>query len=142
MGTIFLMERRISWKKPASPLHVCVITSGHKQRDIRIFVKEIAAFRQAGYQITYLVPGGEPEEGVQVVPLKRHNGRAGRLLLSAFSAFSEAKKQRAQGIPLSRPGIALCGLLLRLCGKKVVYDVHEDVPGKLWQNLDCSAAAA
>ena len=74
-------------EKSISPLHVCVITSGHKQRDIRIFVKEIAAFRQAGYRITYLVPGGKPEEGIQVVPLKQRASRAGRLLFSAFSAF-------------------------------------------------------
>lgn len=93
-------------EKPASPLHVCVITSGHKQRDIRIFVKEIAAFRQAGYQITYLVPGGEPEEGVQVVPLKRHNGRAGRAAAFCLFRLFRGEKAAGAGIPLSRPGIA------------------------------------
>lgn len=109
---------------------VCVLTTAHDALDIRIFYKECKSLAQAGYRV-YLIAGCEKDEsdsGISIVALHPGGGRAYRFLVKGWAALFKAIKLNADVYHFHDPDLVPAGLLLKLLGKKVIYDVHEDVP--------------
>lgn len=109
---------------------VCVLTSGHEAFDIRIFYKECKSLFEAGYQV-YLVAGSERDaavDGINIVSVKPGRSRAYRFFVKGLSVLFKAIKLNADIIHFHDPDLIPAGLILKLLGKKVIYDVHEDVP--------------
>jgi glycosyltransferase involved in cell wall biosynthesis len=112
---------------------VCHISTVHGRADDRIFYKECAALRDAGYQV-FLVVGHDKAEdldGVRVVPLPPARGRAQRVLVNGPRAFLAALRTGARVCHFHDPELIGVGVLLRLCGRKVVYDSHENVEAQI-----------
>ena len=116
----------------ATPIKVVHLTSVHSPYDARIFRKECRSLARAGFAVTIVVPHTQSEvvDGVNIraVPLFKNRGRVYRMTATAWSVFREALRANAQIYHFHDPELIPAGLALRLYGKRVVYDIHENVP--------------
>jgi glycosyltransferase involved in cell wall biosynthesis len=109
---------------------VCILTTAHQANDVRIFFKECRSLVEAGYEV-YLIASHHKEEtvdGVKIIPLNTREDRAYRFLVKGWKALWKAIMLRADIYHFHDPDLIFGGVILKLLGKKVIYDVHEDVP--------------
>lgn len=113
-------------------LKICIFTSAHPRYDIRIFIKQAKSFARAGYDTTLLVAdgqGNEKNDRIKIFDIGAgKGGRIGRMTMTVLSMFKKARSINADSYHFHDPELIPVGLLLKLRGKKVVYDVHEDYP--------------
>jgi len=111
-------------------LNVVHLTSVHPAFDIRIFHKECQSLAQAGYNVTLIVPHDRDEiigdVRIRAIPVPR--GRIQRFLKTIWQIYREAVRADADVYHFHDPELIIIGLLLRAGRKKVIYDVHENVP--------------
>ncbi|WP_286951915.1 MULTISPECIES: glycosyltransferase family 4 protein [Aminobacterium] len=113
---------------------ICHITTVHSANDIRIFAKECQSLSQSGYEV-FLVAPETPmsltDISVKVKFIHKEHGRFLRLIRGQWHALKEAVKLKASLYHFHDPELILMGLILKFIGKKVVYDVHEDLPRQI-----------
>jgi glycosyltransferase involved in cell wall biosynthesis len=109
---------------------ICHFTSVHPANDTRIFLKECQSAAEAGYE-TVLVATNCKEgirSGVLIKNVPHDSGRLKRILCTAWKVYLQAKAKDAGIYHFHDPELLPYGVLLRMSGKRVFYDVHEDVP--------------
>lgn len=113
------------------------LTTVHTALDTRIFHKECVSLRKAGFQVVVIGSHAADEmvEGIQIRALPKLQGRLQRMTLTQWHAFRAALVERADIYQFHDPELMPLGLLLRMLGKRVVYDVHEDLRQKMWEKL-------
>jgi glycosyltransferase involved in cell wall biosynthesis len=126
-------ERRVVANRRRPVDAVCHISTVHAQADDRIFYKECAALRDEGYRVFLVVGHDKADEvdGIRVVPLPPARTRLQRVLVNGPRAFLAALRTRARVCHFHDPELLGVGVLLRLCGRKVVYDSHENVEAQI-----------
>ncbi|HOX22725.1 MAG TPA: hypothetical protein PLL10_04610, partial [Elusimicrobiales bacterium] len=110
-------------------MRICHITTAHPQFDVRIYVKECTTLAQAGFDVVLLGSGfeeGKTRGGVEIQALPKRSGRGGRLISAIFDAPFKALATKAAVFHFHDPELLLAGVFLKCCGKKVIYDAHED----------------
>jgi glycosyltransferase involved in cell wall biosynthesis len=110
---------------------VCHITTVHHADDARILHKECVSLRAAGYDVTLIAPHPEDTviEGVAVVALREAaRNRIHRWASRPLAAYRAAVAVDADLYHFHDPDFLPYGVRLARAGKRVVYDVHEDVP--------------
>jgi glycosyltransferase involved in cell wall biosynthesis len=116
-------------------MQVCHITSVHPRYDTRVFVKECCSLAKAGYDTTLVVADGQGDEkvdGVKIVDAgMRHANRLKRFMLTSWKVYKVALEQNAQLYHFHDSELMFVSYLLKKKGKKVVYDVHEDLPRQI-----------
>lgn len=104
------------------------LTSHHNILDNRIFYRECCSLAAAGYEVVLVAQHDQDEKrnGVRILAVPRHRNRFTRVTLTAFRVVRRAWREQPAVFHFHDPELILWGLLLRLLGKKVIYDVHED----------------
>jgi len=112
---------------------IVMLTSVHQPFDTRIFQKEARSLAQAGHEVVLVVPhiAAEVRDGVRIHPLRPISGRLGRMLVMPWRVFRAALSLNGDVYHFHDPELIPIGLLLKLWGRRVIYDVHEDVPRAL-----------
>ncbi|WP_119072841.1 glycosyltransferase [Aggregatilinea lenta] len=116
---------------------ICILTTVHDPFDSRVFHKQARSLARAGYAVI-LIGQGAPDrtiDGVrlQPFPAKPPARQAWRRWLRLPQMWQRARRERADAYLLHDPELTPVGLILKLGGRCVVYDVHEHVP---YQILD------
>jgi len=109
---------------------ICILTSVHPPFDVRIFHKQAKTLIKAGYGVVLIAQHTKEEtvDGVKIVPLPKAKHRFERMTKVVWKLFRLALKEKANVYHFHDPELILIGVGLKLLGKKVIYDVHEDVP--------------
>jgi glycosyltransferase involved in cell wall biosynthesis len=106
------------------------LTSLHPALDNRIFFKEARSLAQAGYAVTVIAPHecSTTIDDVRICAIPREQSRFLRVTKAMWTVYRLAVKEKGDVYHFHDPELACVGLLLKLRGKRVVYDVHEDLP--------------
>lgn len=109
---------------------VCILTSVHPVFDTRIFHKEAKSLARAGYDVTLICQHDKEEtvDGIRILPLSKPKNRLERMTKTVWSIYRKALEINADTYHFHDPELIPTGLLLKRHGKRVIYDVHEDVP--------------
>lgn len=116
------------------PLHICHITTVHPIFDNRIFYKECLTLKAAGHKVSIMASGVDSGEkdGINIIGLTKYSNRREHFFKTSISgAYKAAKELDADVYHFHDPELMVLGLLLKLNGKKVVYDIHENNPAAI-----------
>jgi len=117
---------------------ICILTSVHLALDGRIFYKEAKTLVKAGYNLVLIAQYNKKEtiNGVRIIPLPKPRNRFDRITRVACKLFISALWERADIYHLHDPELIFIGLMLKIFGKKVIYDMHElvcfQIEDKYW----------
>lgn len=112
---------------------VCVLTSVHIPFDGRVFHKEARSLAKAGYDVVLIARHDKDEvvDGVRVVPLPEPRGRLQRMTKVLWRLYRLAIRENADVYHFHDPELMVVGLLLKLRGRRVIWDVHEHYPNAI-----------
>ena len=109
---------------PAIPRSIAVISTVHDTYDTRIFYKQLDFLRRH-YRVRYLTPLRGPATEEWIVPLHKSCSKWGRLR-THLSLLRRLAGVKADLYLLHDPELLPLGIVLAWCGRKVVWDMHED----------------
>lgn len=109
---------------------ICILTSVHPPFDSRIFYKEAKTLTKAGYNVVLIAQHNKEEtvDGVRIVPLPTPKNRFERMTKVVWRLFRLALKEKARIYHFHDLELIPAGLFLKILGKQVIYDIHEDFP--------------
>ncbi len=104
------------------------LSSVHFALDTRIFYKQCSDLAQL-YEVKLVAihPKRETINNVEIIPFKRFKNRYLRVLFTWAFMFFKAIKINAKVYHFHDPELIPCGILLRGFGKKVIWDIHENI---------------
>ncbi len=111
--------------------NICHISTVHGRYDTRIFHKECVSLASTGYDVILLVADGLPDELIEGVKIKsisqKIKSKYRRIMWLPIKMFFAVMKERSKIVHFHDPELLCVGMVLKIFGKKVIYDAHEDV---------------
>jgi glycosyltransferase involved in cell wall biosynthesis len=113
--------------------HIVHISTVHVDSDTRIVHKQCRGLAGLGYNVTLLIQSDfDIEYGrFRIKALPRTSNRAVRMTVLMAKSFRLAWFEQADIYHLHDPELMLMGLLLKVLGKTVVFDMHENLPEQI-----------
>lgn len=115
--------------KSCNSVRVCVATTVHYALDTRIFFKEVKALSEK-YVVDYYAKACSDVtctmKNVIFYPLHKMEGKFGRVIRLLQLSFITIRKKYAI-YHFHDPDLLLLAILLKFLGRKVVFDMHEDI---------------
>ncbi len=115
-------------------MKVAHITTVHPKNDNRIFYKECLTLKDSGYKVSLIIAGENSDNinDIEIIGFKKYKGRIKRIFKTSFIDLLEVcKKVDADIYHFHDPEIIFAGIVLKLKGKKVIYDIHENNPASI-----------
>ena len=113
-------------------MKVCHVISGYFRNDARVFERQCKSLHNSKKEVCILTNDGEKEEildGIKIFSCQVFfSKRIFVLMFATFQFYSKANKIDADAYQIHSPELILLGLILKLKGKKIIYDAHEDLP--------------
>lgn len=115
---------------------ICILSTVHEALDVRIF-KQAKALAEAEFDVTLIAqyPQNEAKDNINIIALPKPRNRVCRFF-GMFRVFFIVLRQKPYICHFHDPELIFIGFFLKMFGKKIIYDVHEDVPsdilGKRW----------
>ncbi|ABW67629.1 glycosyl transferase group 1 [Desulfosudis oleivorans Hxd3] len=100
---------------------------------MRIFKKQCISLYNAGFDVTYVVPGTGDKifDGVKFSFIRPGKNLFQRLVIKPYKIYKAAVKLNADIYHFHDPELIPYGYLLLKAGHKVIYDIHEDLENKI-----------
>lgn len=114
-------------------LKICHLSSAHPRYDVRIFRKQCNSLASK-YDVTLVVADGKGNEeinNIKIIDIGANSGRFNRIVKSSRSVYNEAIRIDAEVYHFHDPELLPFANKLIKAGKKVIYDVHEDLPRQI-----------
>jgi glycosyltransferase involved in cell wall biosynthesis len=115
-------------------IKVCHLTSVHSPKDNRILYKECTYLAKEGYDVYLFAANAKTEivNGVKIVGIEAaRSGRLYRMTKVVWSIYVKCKKLDAHIYHFHDAELMIIGIFLKLLGKKVIYDIHENTAAAL-----------
>ena len=118
--------------KNREAVKVVQLSTVHPRYDTRILIKTSVSLVNAGYNVTFLVSDLQESEvfkGVKIRSIGYFDGSRVKKMFCRIIAMSKAAlAEDAAVYHFHDPELMILAFILKLKGKKVIYDIHEDVP--------------
>ncbi len=124
-------------------MRVRQLSTVHDIGDTRVTHKECGGLAAAGHDVALIssVPDDLDYAGVRVLGIGTPRNRLERMTVHQLRMLRRALAEDADVYHFHDPELIPVGLVLRARGKKVVYDVHEDVPKQIMNKFWIHPAA-
>jgi glycosyltransferase involved in cell wall biosynthesis len=115
-------------------LQLVQLSTVHPRNDTRIFIKQVGTlFSAMPMNVSLVVADGLGNTASAGMPAIHDLGklpasRFKRAMTGNFRALRFFMRNKPRLVHFHDPELIPLGIVLRLCGCKVIYDVHEDVP--------------
>lgn len=112
-------------------MRIAHLTSAHPRYDTRIFIKQCRSLAAAGHRVNLIVADGKGDEmcsGVAIFDVGRPQNRLARMMCTTRRVLAKARALDADVYHLHDPELLPAALVLKIHGKCVIFDAHEDVP--------------
>ena len=125
-----MLKQKVS---AAPSTRIVQLTTVHKREDTRIALRECPALSKIwGSEVVLVVSDGKGngfQGNIRVLDVgKPVGGRIGRAIIGGILAFWTVRKLKPECLHFHDSELIPIGLLCKLMGMRVVYDVHEWVP--------------
>ncbi len=114
------------------------LSSVHSRIDTRIRYKQCVELARAyPGRVAYVVQDGQGDElnagsGLSILDTgAKPKLRAFRALLGNWRMLRTVRKHQAKVVHFHDPELIFTGLISKVLGRRVIYDIHEDVPNQL-----------
>ncbi len=110
-------------------MRICHLTSVHPFNDPRIFHKECTTLVQAGFTVSLVTSENKNfvQNGIAVFGVGKPKNRLQRAFVTIPKVFFSGLKTRSKIFHIHDPELLVLAPLLKCFGKKVIYDIHEDL---------------
>ncbi len=111
-------------------LRAIQLTSAHWVFDPRIFHKISKSLVRAGYEVILVARHDRDEtvDGIHIAAVPKTGGRLHRMTITLWQIYRKALALDGDIYHFHDPELIPVALRLKLAGKHIVYDAHEDLP--------------